>query len=189
MRLARDILASYRAPARQMRRLLAEGRREERALAMLMGALALFFLAKWPELLRASRLDPQVPFDARVGGALMGLLFLMPLFAYALAAFAQLLMRLTGGGGSWYGNRLALFWSLLAISPLSLIQGLLAGFLAPGPVLTLAGALVLVVFLWLWGGALWAVRSMPGAVSADGVGQGDAEPASSPDADKTGMHE
>lgn len=158
MSVARDILVSYRAPARQMRRMLADGPREERALAMLMGALAMFFLAKWPELLRASRLDPRVPFDARMGGALMGLIFLMPLVAYAVAALSYLLLRPAGWRGSWYAARLALFWSLLAISPLVLAEGLVLGLAGPGRWVAPVGYAVLAAFLWLWAGALWGAR-------------------------------
>lgn len=159
MTVSADILESYASPGRVMRRKLAEGVHEDRALASLMAALALIFLGQWPGLMRAARLDPSVPFDARVGGALMGLLFLAPLIGYALAALIRLVIRAMGGHASWFAARLALFWSLLAASPLMLVQGLVAGLIGPGPLLTGLGLLVLAAFLWLFGGALSAAGS------------------------------
>lgn len=159
MTVSADILESYVAPGRVMRRKLAEGAREDRALATLMAALALIFLGQWPQLIRAARLDPTVPFDARVGGALMGLLFLAPLIAYALAALVRLVVHAFGGHASWFAARLALFWSLLASSPLMLAQGLVAGLFGPGPMLTVVGFAVLAAFLWLFRGALRAAEA------------------------------
>ena len=153
MTVSADILESYAAPGRVMRRKLAEGVREDRALATLMAALALIFLGQWPGLMRATRLDPSVPFDARVGGALMGLLFLAPLIAYGLAALVRLVARALGGQGTW-------FWALLAASPLMLVQGLVAGLIGPGPLLTGLGLVVLAAFLWLFGGALRAAEAV-----------------------------
>ena len=160
MTVSADILESYAAPGRVMRRKLAEGVREDRALATLMAALALIFLGQWPGLMRATRLDPSVPFDARVGGALRGLLFLAPLIAYGLAALVRLVARALGGQGTWFTARLALFWALLAASPLMLVQGLVAGLIGPGPLLTGLGLVVLAAFLWLFGGALRAAEAV-----------------------------
>ena len=58
--------------------------------------------------------------------------------------------RALGGRGSWYGARMALFWSLLASSPLVLLNGLVAGFVGAGPGLTLVGLAWVGVFLWFW---------------------------------------
>lgn len=156
MSVTGDILQSYRRPARVMRRLLSMGVREDRALAMLMVALGLMFLAEWPRLLRESSADPSVPFDARIGAALMGLVFVVPLLAYSLAAVTRLAAMIFGGGGTWYGARLALFWALLAVSPLVLLQGMLTGLIGTGPVVTATGVVVFAVFLWIWLGALRA---------------------------------
>ncbi len=45
MPVARDIAATYRGPRRVMRRLLAQGRREDRAIAYLMISCFLIFVA------------------------------------------------------------------------------------------------------------------------------------------------
>ena len=160
MSITADIAESYRAPGRVVARKLAAGAREERVLAMLMGACALIFVAQWPALARAAHLDPSIPLDARIGGALMGVLFLWPLIAYAIAALSHLAARGLGGGGSWYGARLALFWALLAVSPLMLLQGLVAGLVGPGVVQSAVGLVVLAGFGWLWLGGLAAAEGL-----------------------------
>ena len=159
MSLTTRILQTWRDPRAVMRGHLVQGAREDRALAILMGACLMVFVAQWPGLSRAAHLDPSVPLDARLSGALMGTLFLVPLLAYVLAAVSHLVARLMGGQGTWFGARMALFWSLLAVSPLMLFQGLVAGFVGPGPSATLSGLVVLAGFLFLWGNALIASES------------------------------
>ncbi len=57
MPVTRDIAAMYRGPGAVMRRQLARGRREDRALAILMAACALVFISQWPALSRAAHLE------------------------------------------------------------------------------------------------------------------------------------
>jgi hypothetical protein len=150
MAVTTDIVRAWRGPRRLMRAKLAEGPREDRALAVLMGACLLIFIAQWPRLARAAELDPSVPLDARLGGALVGILFFVPLIAYALAGLSHLVARLFGGKGSHAGARLALFWALLAITPAMLFHGLVQGVIGPGLQAGLTGMVVLGCFLWLW---------------------------------------
>jgi hypothetical protein len=150
MPVSTDILESYRRPRAVFRRKLAGGVHEGRALATLIGACLLIFVAQWPGLARDAFVNPAIPLDARMGGALLGTLFLLPPMAYALAALSHLVARLFGGAGSYFSARLALFWALLAVSPLMLLQGLVRGFIGPGPALTLVGLAVLAAFLTLW---------------------------------------
>ena len=86
-------------------------------------------------------------------GCVLALLATVPVF-YALAALAHLVARLFGAKGSWYGARIALFWALLAVSPLMLLQGLVAGFLGQGVQLSLISGLVFVAFLAIWGAGM-----------------------------------
>lgn len=150
MAVTTEILESWRAPARVIRRKLEGGVREDRALATLFGACFLLFVAQWPALSRASFLDPSMPLDARIGGALMGAIFLLPLVAYAVAALARFVARVLGGRGTAFGARIALFWAMLAVSPLVLFHGLIRGFLGEGLQATVVGLLVLAGFLYLW---------------------------------------
>jgi hypothetical protein len=154
MPVSTDILESYVRPRQVFRRKLEGGTHEGRALATLIGACLLIFVAQWPGQAREAHINPAIPLDARMGGALLGTLFLLPPIAYAVAALSHLAVRAFGGTGSFFSARLALFWSLLAVSPLMLLQGLLRGFIGPSPGLTVAGLLVGLAFLALWINAL-----------------------------------
>lgn len=150
MAVTLDILRGWRNPRGLIREKLGQGVREDRALAVLMGACLLFFVAQWPRLSREAFLNPEVPLDARMGGALMGWVFIAPLMMYVLAAATHLVARLFGGKGTWFGARLALFWALLVVSPLVLLNGLVSGFIGGGTGATAVGLLVLAGFLYLW---------------------------------------
>lgn len=150
MAVTLDMLRSWRDPRGVIRAKLADGQREDRALATVMGACAMVFVAQWPHLSREAFLHPEIPLEARMVGALMGAVFLLPLILYALAAVSHAVARLAGGKGTWFSARLALFWALLAVSPLMLLNGLVAGFVGQGPALTVTGVVVAVGFLYLW---------------------------------------
>ncbi|MCE6951064.1 YIP1 family protein [Cereibacter sphaeroides] len=151
MAVTTDIVESYRHPRAVIRRYLDAGENEPRALAILMGACLLIFVSQWPMLARAAYLDPTQPLEARMSGALMGTVFLLPPICYALAAISHLVARLFGGRGSYFGARLALFLALLATSPLMLLNGLVGGFIGEGPGVLIVGFLVLGGFLAIWG--------------------------------------
>ncbi|NSX55343.1 YIP1 family protein [Parasulfitobacter algicola] len=151
MPVADNIIATYRGPTRVMQRLLDAGQREDRALAMVMGASALIFIAQWPKLARQAHLTEGVEIQQLIAGALWGIIFLLPLMLYGLAALSHMIARVFGGRGSWFGARLALFWSLLASTPLLMLHGLVAGFIGPGTQLSVVGVVWLVVFLVFWG--------------------------------------
>ena len=150
MTITADILRSWRNPRGVIRKKLAGGVREDRALATIMGAGVLLFVAQWPILSRAAFLDPATPLEARLGGALMACLFVLPLLGYTVAQISHLVMRLFGGKGSSFGARLALFWALLAVAPAMLIQGLFAGFLGQTTAVIAVQLAVLAAFLWMW---------------------------------------
>jgi hypothetical protein len=152
-----DIAATYRGPGGVLRRLLARGQREDRALAILMAGCALVFVAQWPRLAREAHLTGQ-DLNPLLGASLLGWIIIMPLVLYLLAGVAHIIARVLGGRGSFYGARLALFWALLAASPLLLLHGLVAGFIGPGPQLVLVGALWCAVFLWFWLGGMVAAE-------------------------------
>ncbi|SIS92408.1 Yip1 domain-containing protein [Roseivivax lentus] len=161
MPVSSDIVASYRGPGKVLRRLLSHGRREERALAILMAACLLYFLSRLPSLAREAHLRGE-ELNPLLGGALFGWLFIAPLLLYAVAGVSHMLARVLGGRGTWYGARMALFWALLASSPLVLLNGLVAGFIGPGPGLTAVGILWVGVFLWFWiAGLRVAERGQP----------------------------
>lgn len=149
MAVTLDILRAWRDPRAVIREKL-PGASEASALAVLMTAAALAFVAQWPGLARAAHLDATVPLQARLGGALMAVLFVLPLLAYGLALVSHVVARALGGRGSGLGARLALFWALLALTPAQLLLGLMAGFVGAGAGVTLLGGLALAGFFWIW---------------------------------------
>ncbi len=149
MPVSSDIVATYRGPGRVVRRLLDMGPREDRALIFVMGFCVVAFIAQMPSLARRAHLE-QVELNMLLGGALLGSVFILPLFFYTLALVSHWVARLVGGQGSAYGARLALFWALLSSAPLVLLNGLVAGFIGPGPTQTLVGLIWVAVFVWFW---------------------------------------
>lgn len=154
MAVSTEIIRAWKSPRAAIRRQLAGGENEGRALIYLMVACLLFFVAQWPRLSREAFLEPEIPLDVRIGGALMGWIFIAPLLFYALAAFSHLISRLAGGTGTYFGARLALFWSLLVISPIVLLLGLVAGFIGAGAAANATSLLLLLGFLYIWGSSL-----------------------------------
>jgi len=153
MSVSSDITATYRGPGRVMQRLLSLGQREDRALAFLMGACGIVFVAQLPRLAREAHLTGQ-ELNMLMGGTLLAWLVIAPLLFYLIAAVSHVVARVVGGRGDWYGARLALFWSMLASTPLILLHGLVAGFIGDGPGLQAVGLLWCAVFLWFWGSSL-----------------------------------
>jgi hypothetical protein len=130
-----------------MRHQLAGPASEARALAYLVIACLLIFVAQWPRLLGQIS---EVPPEARIGGALFGWLFLAPLAFYALAALARLVAGAMGGRGTWYTSRLALFWALFAAAPLWLLNGLTSALAMPRQISAALGLVALLAFVVLW---------------------------------------
>ena len=158
MSVVSDILATYKGPARVMRKLVSMGQREDRALAMLMFGCVIIFVAQWPRLARQA-LSTGEELNILLGGALLGWLFIMPLVFYTLAMVVYFVFRLLGRKPQSWGMRLALFWAVLAASPLLLLDGLVAGFLGQGVPRMVVGAVWLFAFFWFWfSGSLTAAK-------------------------------
>jgi hypothetical protein len=147
--LSQNIVATYRRPGRVVRHILGLGPSEPRALAYLMGACALIFLAQTPRLAREAHLEDK-DLNMELGASLMAWIFIAPLMFYLIAAIARGVGRILGGKGSMFGARVALFWALLASTPLMLLWGLTAGFIGPGLELQIVGFIWLACFLWFW---------------------------------------
>lgn len=159
MSVTRDIVRTYRHPRQVLRRRVAGGPREDRALAVLFAACLLIFVSRWPVAAREAFVDPGVPLEARLGGSLMAVLFVLPLLSYALAGLAHMVARLFGGGASWFEARMALFWAMLASTPLWLLYGLVEGFVGPGPALGIVEFLTFAALVVFWGAGLWEVET------------------------------
>ena len=123
MSLIPDIVESWRAPARVVRRHLARPKSEAFVFTFLFTFLLLAFVAQTPYAARLSHMNPEVPLQQRLLATALGLMAMIP-FWYGLAAASRLVARVFGGQGSWYGARLALFWALVAVTPAMLLMGL-----------------------------------------------------------------
>ena len=75
-------------------------------------------------------------------------MLILPLLAYGFAAVLWLLARVTARRIGGYGIRLALFWAMLASSPVALLGGMVAGFIGPGVQMQVVLAAWCAVFLW-----------------------------------------
>jgi hypothetical protein len=160
MAVSTDILRTWRGPRAVMRDLLGRGAREDRALAYVMGACFLMFLAQLPLLARlvtlsveAAELDPARPAldqSQLFGTAFVAWMMIAPLALYGVAWVAYLILRALRLRVTGYGVRLALFWSFLAATPLALLLGLLQGLNGPGPGTQLVGGLWILTFAWFW---------------------------------------
>lgn len=150
MPVTTDIVATYRGPRQVVRRLLDMGSREDRALILGITACVLIFVAQAPWQARVAHFDPSVPVQARLYWSSFFWVLIMPLFLYVLAFLSHLVARALGGTGTGYGARLALFWALLAVTPISLLAGMVAGFIGPGRGLQGVGLIWCGVFLWFW---------------------------------------
>jgi len=153
MAATRDIVATYRGPGRVLHRLLGQGIREDRALIYLMIGCLMVFVAQTPRLARQAYLTGE-DLAMLMGATLLAWLFIAPLVFYLLAGVVHLVARALGRKQSAFGARLALFWALLASSPIMLLWGLTAGFVGPGIEMTGVGVLWLVTFCWFWIGGL-----------------------------------
>ncbi|MEM9497594.1 MAG: YIP1 family protein [Pseudomonadota bacterium] len=101
-------------------------------------------------------------FEALMSASLFAWVFLLPLLLYALAAMSRLVLRLFKVKISGLDARVSLFWAFLAATPLKLLQGLVAGFVGPGPALVGVWSVWLIVFLFIWISSLseaaWGVK-------------------------------
>jgi hypothetical protein len=164
MSVARDIVATWRRPRQVMRRLLAQGRREDRAIMLLLLACGIIFVSQWPGISREAALNADgAPLQARLAITFFAWLMIWPLLFYGLGSLTHVIARLFGGKGTYYSARLALFWALLASTPAWLFYGLVTGFIGPGPAQTLVGAGLLLAFLSIWGICLREAEISPEA--------------------------
>jgi len=127
-----NVVATYtRGPGTVMRRLLAFGQREDRALMYLMVACIIMAAGSLPGISRRAFLEGTEA-GPQLQAAVLGWVLIAPLMLYLIAPVPRLIGKAFGGRGTWYGARLALFWALLAASPLYLLLGLTDGFVGQG---------------------------------------------------------
>lgn len=149
------IFASWRRPGTVVRGLrpMPEGA----LLVVLMAAMLIFLIAQAPGHARAAVEDPSIPLGGRIAGAVMAVMFIVPLLAYAVAAAAGFLAGLAGWRIAPDDSRLALFWALFAAAPAVLLSGLVAGLIGPGVALNVTSIIAGLGFLFIWGAGFRAL--------------------------------
>lgn len=149
MSASTELVASWRHPRAGLRRHLARGVSEPFAFTLLLIFLILAFVGQWPLAAREAYLAGEASALPRILPRALAVLATIPLW-YGLAALSRLVARVLGGKGSWYSARIALFWALASVSPLMLLQGLVAGMIGPGTALVAVSVLSGLAFLGLW---------------------------------------
>lgn len=149
------IFESWIAPRRVVRGL--QGMPDAALTVVLLGAMLVFLLAQAPLHARQATLDSSISLGARLSGAALAVMFLMPLLAYLIAQLLALASWLTPWRLNSEDSRLALFWALLASSPAMLLAGLTAGLIGPGAALTLTRAVAGAGFLIIWAAGIAAL--------------------------------
>jgi hypothetical protein len=157
MSLVLNIARSYRAPGEVVAGLAKGDLKEPQVLFFGLLACGLIFVAQWPGLSRAATLDPSITFEQRMGGALFGVMFMLPLLLYGLAGMLQLALRGIARPVAGLHVRLSLFWALLAVSPLMLFQGGLSAFMGANAAVSAFGFVVAAAFLYILGAGLRAM--------------------------------
>ncbi|CTQ50463.1 YIP1 family protein [Jannaschia donghaensis] len=182
MSVTTDIFRSWFRPRAVMERRLEQEPDEKIAFVYLAVFSVLGFVAALPGLIRQSReVDPEtqrrmmeeaaerglaIPadptaatFESLFSGALMGWIFIVPLFLYGVAFLSHLLAKALGGRGTGLRARVALFWSALAITPVMLLLGLTTGFVGAGPAQLLVATILLCGFIWIWLNSLYIAET------------------------------
>lgn len=162
MALTRNIAATYRGPGRVVAEILDGQTREDRMFYILLTACAVIFVAQAPYQAREAHLDETVPLLARLYWSAFLWIFIFPLLMYAIAAIVWLVSRVMPRAPSGYEIRTALFWALLASSPIVLMLGLTAGIIGPSPALQALSVLWCGIFSWFWIAGTLAARTIKG---------------------------
>lgn len=149
MPVTTDIVRSWRSPRAVMRSHLARDRSEPWAFALLVAFMVVAFVAQWPGASRKAFYNPDMPIEAQMFAISMGMLAFVPVW-YLLAAMGHWIAKLMGGQGDYYGARIALFWALVTVSPLTLLVGLVKGMIGPGPGLLAVTILTGAAFIGFW---------------------------------------
>ena len=179
MAVTTQILRSYIRPRAVMRGLIAVNRGSDRPEAQgfiyLLVGLVIFFVGQIPDLsgtgLHPVSIAPdlagedgQAPVEAVMAITLFTSIFVWPLLLYLLGWLSHLVARVVGGQGRGADARLALFWAVLAISPLFLLRGLGSAAQSQAMV-TGANYAIAAGFLWIWLSGLYEAER-PGAEGA-----------------------
>ncbi len=173
MAVSTNIVRTWRGPRAVFADLLREGVREDRLIAYLMAACLMMFVAQLPVQARISHLSQELEtplaLGQLIGTTFFAWLMIMPLVFYLLALLLQGILWLFGIRPGGYPVRLALFWGLLAASPVALLQGLLSGLNGQGPGSYLVFGIWAVALVWFFVQGLREAGAGMGAGAGSGA--------------------
>ncbi len=144
-----NLSGTYTSPLTTARNMKSRVPPESALLAYLLFALLVSFAARLPGLLVTGQSLPNPA--SFIGAQFVAAVLFGALFMYLLAALSRLIARMFGGRGTHQTARLALFWVLLALQPLVILNAVFryAG-MTEGPQLAVSivfGAIFF--FVWL----------------------------------------
>ncbi len=146
MSVATEIMRTWRHPRVVMARVVGGAKREDRAAAYLMAGAFLTFVAQWPWLSRTAYVEGDAV-DRLIAYGFLFWIAVFPISLYILAALLHVVRKLSGGQGTLYTARVAVFWSLLAATPATLLFGLTLGFIGPSLQASIVGMIAFIAFI------------------------------------------
>lgn len=155
MTVTREIVRAYRGFGASMQRQIDSGVTEGRILAYGVFASLITFVARAPSLIKVSQVaaataSENVSWVAIFSTNLITSFFFGLLLLYGLAAISHIIAKAFGGKGSFFLARLALFWSLLVISPLALISTVIKTAFPFAALETTLSIALTVMFVFAW---------------------------------------
>lgn len=139
-----------------------DDRPEARLLVYLLAGCFIVFMSLLPAAIEGGPQWPaEAPREMRVANTLFAWIFLAPLLFYLLAGLVHLPARLFGGRGSFRTSRAALFWTVLAVSPLMLLRGMVTAIGGSGAQLAVMDWVVGLAFCALWSISLFEAETGP----------------------------
>lgn len=150
MSVTNDIFATYRGPARVLRRRIEASQGEAGALMTLMVACIIIFVSQWPWLSLQAQIDPSRGVSERIAYALFAWVFIWPLAFYVIALATYVLLRVFKSVSTAFEHRMALFWALMAAVPLWLLWGMMRGIIGETPAVDIVGFAAFAAFVIFW---------------------------------------
>lgn len=146
--MLRGILTFYTDPRGSVRAMLDS--RPSEAQILVFGVLACAILTARRIITISVLADDDTDVMGQISANLVSLMFLMPIFLYALAALGTLLARAFRGVGSWQDGRAAFFWAVLVSAPVVFLGSMVQLFVPNLPAMAFAalGQVGAVVLAW-----------------------------------------
>ncbi len=122
MSIVKDTFLTYRAPRKTIKSIITSSGESQALLFLILGSI-LHFFGSIPFLIKSSG---DVALTVFLSANFIGVVILAPLIFYFFAVLGKLGTVVIGWKISWMHSRIALFWALYAVFPLTMVRGLLS---------------------------------------------------------------